>query len=60
MIVCVSILILACNYLFEIKLSTVFMCTCRPMPKLILVRPFFIIDWFTDPPTLLFGKLKKK
>ena len=21
---------------------------------------FFIIDWFTDPPTLLFGKLKKK
>ena len=20
---------------------------------------FFIIDWFTDPPTLLFGKLKK-
>ena len=22
------------------------------------VRPFFIIDWFTDPPTLLFGKLK--
>ena len=26
----------------------------------ILIRPFFIIDWFTDPPTLLFGKLKKK
>ena len=22
-------------------------------------RPFFIIDWFTDSPTLLFGKLKK-
>ena len=24
-----------------------------------VLRPFFIIDWFTDPPTLLFGKLKK-
>ena len=24
-----------------------------------MVRPFFIIDWFKDPPTLLFGKLKK-
>ena len=24
-----------------------------------ILRPFFIIDWFTDPPTLLFGKLKK-
>ena len=24
------------------------------------LRPFFFIDWFTDPPTLLFGKLKKK
>ena len=24
------------------------------------VRPFFIIDWFTDPLTLFFGKMKKK
>ena len=24
-----------------------------------MLRLFFIIDWFTDPPTLLFGKLKK-
>ena len=23
------------------------------------LRPFSIIDWFTDPPTLLFGKSEK-
>ena len=27
--------------------------------KYFIIRPFFIIDWFTDPPTFLFGKLKK-
>ena len=25
-----------------------------------LIRTFFIIDWFTDLPTLLFAKLEKK
>ena len=28
--------------------------------QILSLRPFFIIDWFNnDPPTLLFGKLKK-
>ena len=26
--------------------------------KIPTVQPFLIIDWFTDPPRLLFGKLK--
>ena len=27
-------------------------------PSFNWLRPFFIIDWFMDPPTLLFGKIK--
>ena len=46
-----------------IKCYEMFTLLVQPSPllsKILHLGLFFIIDWFTDAPTLLFGKLNKK